>query len=276
MFPPRYRPPANITKYTRETNPGLWLEHYRLACRAGGVDSDYFIIHNLPLFLADSARTWFEHLPADRIHNWSDLKEIFVGNFQGTYEHPENPWDLKNYQQMPGETLREYIRRFSRECKALSNITNADVNGVFLSGTTYEFLVHKLGRKSPQTTKELLDMATSHASGEEAVGAIFDRAEGKAKLDESAGEGASNRPGKKKNKKNNEGSLMATADCKGGKAATRETPDHFEKMLEKPFPNHAFPVKHLHKDCALMKKYLSGGCGRTNLNYTGSSTRVYS
>ena len=31
-FPPRYRPPTNIPKYFGETNPGLWLEDYWLAC----------------------------------------------------------------------------------------------------------------------------------------------------------------------------------------------------------------------------------------------------
>ena len=77
-------------------NFGLWLEDYWLACQVGGVDSDYFIIRNLPLFLADSARTWLEHLSPDRIQSWADLKEIFVGNFQGTYMRPKNPWDLKN------------------------------------------------------------------------------------------------------------------------------------------------------------------------------------
>jgi hypothetical protein len=92
-----------------------------------------------------------------------------------------------------------------------------------------------------------------------AVGAIFDRAKGKAKRDESIGEGGSNRPGKKKNKRNNRGSLVAAAYRKGGRAATGKTLDHFEKMLEKPCLNHAFPVKHLYKDCAVMKKYLSGG-----------------
>jgi hypothetical protein len=54
-FPPWYHPPVNITKYTMEMNPSLWLEDYRLACWAGGADSDYFIIRNLPLFLADLA-----------------------------------------------------------------------------------------------------------------------------------------------------------------------------------------------------------------------------
>ena len=80
-FPPRYRPPTNISKYSGETNPGLWLEDYRLACQTGGADNDDFIIRNLPLFLVDSARTWLEHLPSNRIQSWADLKEIFVGNF---------------------------------------------------------------------------------------------------------------------------------------------------------------------------------------------------
>ena len=57
-----------------------------------------------------------------------------------------------------------------------------------MSGTTCESLVHKLGRKGPRTTKELLDIATSHASGEEAIGAIFDHLNGKARRDEVAGE----------------------------------------------------------------------------------------
>ena len=54
-FPPRYQPPTNILKYSREMNPGLWLEDYRLAYQASGADNDDFIIHSLPLFLADLA-----------------------------------------------------------------------------------------------------------------------------------------------------------------------------------------------------------------------------
>ena len=87
-FPSRYRPPTNIPKYSGETNPGLWLEDYRLAYQAGGADNDDFIIRNLPLFLADSARAWLEHLSSNAIQSWADLKEIFVGNFQGTHKRP--------------------------------------------------------------------------------------------------------------------------------------------------------------------------------------------
>ena len=130
--PSKYRPPTNITKYGEETDPGLWLEDYRLVRRTGGAESDTFIIRNLPLYLADSARTWLEHLPTDKIACCENLREIFIGNFQGTYEHPGNSWDLKNCQQNPGESLRDYIRRFSKECNAIPNVADADVIGAFL------------------------------------------------------------------------------------------------------------------------------------------------
>jgi hypothetical protein len=39
------------------------------------------IICNLSLHLADSARTWLQHLLPSQIHNWDDLVRTFVGNF---------------------------------------------------------------------------------------------------------------------------------------------------------------------------------------------------
>jgi hypothetical protein len=52
----------------------VWLEEYRLACHAGGVTDDLFIIKNLPLYLGNSAWTWLQHLPLDKINSWADLR----------------------------------------------------------------------------------------------------------------------------------------------------------------------------------------------------------
>ena len=124
-------------------------------------------------------------------------------------------------------------------------------------------MVHKLGRKGPRTTKELLDIATSHASGEEAVRAIFDRLEGKARRDKDTGEGTSNHSAKRKNKKQwCEDSLVAAADHKGGRKPMEGTPNHFKKLLEGSYLNHAFPVKHLLKDYDLMWRFLSRGSNK--------------
>ena len=38
---------------------------------------------------------------------------------------------------------------------------------------TCESLIHKLGYLKPHTTRDLLDVATNHASSEEVVGAVF-------------------------------------------------------------------------------------------------------
>ena len=48
-----------------------------------------------------------------------------------------------------------------------------NVISAFLSGTTYESLIHKLGCLKPRTTRDLFDVATNRASSEEAVGAVF-------------------------------------------------------------------------------------------------------
>jgi hypothetical protein len=80
-FPQRFGQPISIDKYIEEMDPRVWLNDYRLACQLGGATTDEVIIRNLPLHLADSARTWLEHLPPSQIHNWDYLVRTFMGNF---------------------------------------------------------------------------------------------------------------------------------------------------------------------------------------------------
>jgi hypothetical protein len=173
LFPTRFWASTTFTKYSGETRTKLWLTDYRLACQLGGTDDDNLIIRNLPLFLSDAARAWLEHLPPAQISSWDDLVKAFAGNFQGTYVHPGNSWDFWSYHQQPGESLRDYIQRFSKQRTELPNITDSDVIGAFLAGTTCRDLVSKLGRKTPTRASELMDIATKFASGQEAVEAIF-------------------------------------------------------------------------------------------------------
>jgi hypothetical protein len=79
------------------------------------------------------ARAWLDHLPQNMIDSWEDLREIFIGNFQGTYVQPGDPWDLKGCQQKSGKSLWDYIWWFSRKCHKLFKICNADAISVFWS-----------------------------------------------------------------------------------------------------------------------------------------------
>jgi hypothetical protein len=203
-FPQRFREPTSIDKYNGETDPPVWLNDYLLACQLGGATTDEVIIRNLPLHLTDSARTWIEHLPASQIHNWDDLVRTFVGNFQGTCVRLGNSWDLRVYTQKPGESLRDFIRRFSKRCTELSSVAQSEIVHAFLEGTTCRDLVHELGRSPPVDSNELFDIATSFASGEEAVGAIFDGKKGK-RVDDAPVEGSKSKDPQQKHKRGKKG-----------------------------------------------------------------------
>jgi hypothetical protein len=235
---------------------------YRLACQLGGTDDDNLIIRNLPLFLSDAAQAWLEHLPPAQISNWNDLVNSFAGNFQGTYVRPGNSWDLRSYHQQPGESLRDYIRRFSKQRTELPNITDSDVIGAFLAGTTCHNLVSKLGRKTPTRASELMDIATKFASGQEAVEAIFRKdKQPQGRQQEDVPEASAQHSTKKKGKKKSQAKRDA-ADADLVTAAEHRNPrkppggaNLFDKMLKESCPYHQGPVKHTLEECVMLRRY---------------------
>jgi hypothetical protein len=96
---------------------------------------------------------------------------------------------LRNYKQQPGESLREYIRCFSKRCTELPGATDNDAISAFQNGTTCTSLIHRLGHCMPRTTHELLDIASNHADGEEAFAAALNtlQAKGKQVMDHGVG-----------------------------------------------------------------------------------------
>lgn len=116
----------------------------------------------------------------------------------------------------------------------------------------------KLGRKNPRTTNELLDITTSHASGEDVVGAIFDHRKKKAKHDKELDEGFGGWPDKRKTKdmRWHDEVLVAVVGQKGRRPLVEEAIDHFEKLLEVPCPNHRYLVWHVYRDYKMLRKFL--------------------
>jgi hypothetical protein len=71
-------------------------------------------------------------------------------------------------------------------------VAQSKIVHAFLEGTTCRDLVRELGRSPPTDSNELFDITTSFASGEEAVGAIFDGKKGK-RSDDAPAEGSKSR-----------------------------------------------------------------------------------
>jgi hypothetical protein len=163
-------------------------------------------------------------------------------------------------------------------------VVNADFVLAFWDGTTCHSLVHELSRKQPKTAKELVDIATRHALGEEAIGAAFTLAEAGA----AAGGGRTTPPsitikgtkkgakGSKKGQKHlpcrlavmannsnagkeieNSGEEFIAAAERDFKRHTKPPKDHFEKILEADYPHHLYPVKHKLRDYTMMRRLLS-------------------
>jgi hypothetical protein len=115
-----------------------------------------------------------------------------------------NSWDLRACTQKPGESLRDFIRRFSKRCTELPSVAQSEIVHAFLEGTTCWDLVRKLRRSPPVDSNELFDIATSFASGKEAVGAIFDDNKGK-RVDDAPAEGSKFKEPQQKHKRGKKG-----------------------------------------------------------------------
>jgi hypothetical protein len=173
---------------------------------------------------------------------------------------PGNSWDLRSCRQQPGESLRDYIRQFSKQRTELPNITDSDVIGAFLVGTTCRNLVSKLGRKTPTRASELMDIATKFASGQEAVEAIFRKdKQPQGRQPEEVPEASAQRGTKKKGKKK---SQAKRADADLVAAAEHRNPQKppgganlFDKMLKESCLYHQGPVKHTLEECVMLRRY---------------------
>jgi hypothetical protein len=117
-------------------------------------------------------------------------------------------------------------------------VTDNDAISAFQNGTTCTTLIHHLGCRTPRTTRELLDIATNHVDGEEAVMVTLNTPQGKGKQVINNNEGPS--WFKKKKKKNDkrlcDDHLVAAAEHKATRPknnSQKNNPpkDHFERLL---------------------------------------------
>jgi hypothetical protein len=144
----------------------------------------------------------------------------------------------------------------------LPNITDSDVIGAFLAGTTWRDLVSKLGRKTPTKASELMDIATKFASGQEAVEDIFRKdKQPRGRQKEDAPEASVQRVSKKKAKKKAQAKRDAI-DADLVAAALHRNPrkpsggvNTFDKMLKESCPYHRGPVKHTLEKCDMLRCY---------------------
>lgn len=94
--------------------------------------------------LEGSALAWLNSLPESNIHDWKDLCDTFIKNFEGMYAWPGTAQDLWNHVQKDGESVREFINRWTRLRNSIENVSKPQAIPAFKQGVTYELLRQKL------------------------------------------------------------------------------------------------------------------------------------
>jgi hypothetical protein len=78
-----------IEKYDGRSDPSIWVKMYRIAARASGGNEDHMAGY-FPLVMGKASLLWFDNLPAECITFWATLSQLFMANYQATYNRPGN------------------------------------------------------------------------------------------------------------------------------------------------------------------------------------------
>jgi hypothetical protein len=161
MPPKKFKPtPTDAAKYDGQQEPRSWIEDYlqTVILQKG---NQIAAMQCLQLYLKDSARAWLRGLPKGSIKSWDDLVEAFVANFQATYKRPVGIEELRHCQQKQKESMRAYIRRFTKLLNAAEVVSVDKAIDAFSAGIRRESYIEELGRKKPKTITKLMEIANS-------------------------------------------------------------------------------------------------------------------
>jgi hypothetical protein len=128
---------------------------YQIIIEATGGD-DRVKANILPMALTDAARSWLINLLEGSIASWDQLCAMFIGNFQGTYEHPSTVETLKTIKQKHDESLRDYVKRFCHARNAISYIQDIKTINAFYDGVRDVKIVEEITMKKLKTMIDLL------------------------------------------------------------------------------------------------------------------------
>jgi hypothetical protein len=166
VWPDKFKPDIGA-RYDGTSNPVEFLQLYVIAVQA--VRGDQCAMANwFPMALKDAPRTWLMNLPHESVTLWKDFCRQFVANFMPTYERPATKNDLKAVHQYKGETLRQYIQRFSQMRSKIPRISNEEVISAFSMGVTDIKMREKLSVNDELTSiVRLFEIADRCAKAEE-------------------------------------------------------------------------------------------------------------
>jgi hypothetical protein len=129
-------------KYDDTSNPLEFLQVYVAAITAVGGDTIVMATYFHVAF-SGSARTWLMNLTPGSIYSWEELCVWFTANFASAYQRHGVEAHLHAVRQEPGETLWDFISRFTKVRGTIPRISNASIITAFRQGVHDEKMPKK-------------------------------------------------------------------------------------------------------------------------------------
>jgi hypothetical protein len=148
----------HIDKYDGSSNPKEFVQVYNTVIEAAGGE-DRVKANYLPTALSGAARSWLVNLPKGSIYTWDQLCAMFIGNFQGTYNHPSTAETLKTIRQKHHESLWDYVKHFCNTWNAIPYIQDIEIISTFHDGVSDIKTLEEIVIKKSRTVADLLTVA---------------------------------------------------------------------------------------------------------------------
>nr|XP_023889560.1 uncharacterized protein LOC112001620 [Quercus suber] len=135
---------------------------------------DEILCRSFPTTLKGVAKEWFIKLPTSSIDNFEQLSNAFLRHFIGGQRPKRTTDHLLTIRQGEKETLRSYMKRFTRETLEVDDADNKVQLTTFKAGLRSRELVSSLAKNPPKTMAEMLLKAQKYMNAEDALAAIRD------------------------------------------------------------------------------------------------------
>ena len=135
---------------------------------------DEILCRSFPTTLKGAARDWFTKLPTSSVDSFEQLSNAFLRHFIGG-QRPKRPADhLLTIRQGEKETLRSYVKHFTRETLEVDETDDKVQLTTFKAGLRSRDLMASLAKNPPRTMAEMLLKAQKYMNAEDVVAAIRD------------------------------------------------------------------------------------------------------
>ena len=118
-------------------------------------------------YLVDEALDWFHDLEPGSINDFEELSERFLDHFAASRAFHQKAASLFRIRQEPGETLRDYLNRFTKEAIKVKSCHRDVKMHAAINGLKPGDFANYVARKNPESLDELRKWAVGFIEMEE-------------------------------------------------------------------------------------------------------------